>query len=109
MTYKACDLTTTPPTDARLLTNAEIPTELSRSGLGNISAIIVTIAVLDSQNATRVNDGDVAKLQQLSDTATSEFPKLPLDAWNATFVSSAASWRKPVTNGLRLYQRVIGL
>ncbi|NBV86726.1 MAG: prepilin-type N-terminal cleavage/methylation domain-containing protein, partial [Verrucomicrobia bacterium] len=39
------DLTTTPPTDARLLTNAEIPTELSRSGLGNISAIIVTIAV----------------------------------------------------------------
>ncbi len=103
------DLTTTPPTDARLLTNSEIPTELSRYGFNNIAAIVVTIAVLDSQNAMRVDEGDLSKLQQLSDTSATDFPKLPLDGWNATFLTNAASWRKPVTNGLRLYQRVIGL
>ncbi|MEI6872131.1 MAG: prepilin-type N-terminal cleavage/methylation domain-containing protein [Verrucomicrobiota bacterium] len=103
------DLTTTPPTDARLLKDAEIPTELSRYGFSNIAAIVVTIAVLDSQNATRVDDGDLAKLQQLSDASATDFPKLPLDVWNTTFLTNATSWRKPVTNGLRLYQRVIGL
>jgi len=84
--------------------------ELSRYGFANISAVVVTLAVLDSQNALRVTDDDITQLKsKLDDTAPNDFPKYPLDSWNSTFLINANSWKKPVTNGLRLYQRVIGL
>ena len=84
--------------------------ELSRYGFANISAVVVTLAVLDSQNAIKVTDDDITQLKsKLDDTAPNDFPKYPLDSWNSTFISNANSWKKPITNGLRLYQRVIGL
>ena len=84
--------------------------ELTRYGFANISAVVVTLAVLDSQNALKVTDNDITELKsKLDDTAPNDFPKYPLDSWNSTFLSNANSWKKPITNGLRLYQRVIGL
>ena len=84
--------------------------ELTRYGFANISAVVVTLAVLDSQNALKVSGDDITQLKsQLDDTTPNNFPKYPLDSWNSTFISNANSWKKPITNGLRLYQRVIGL
>lgn len=84
--------------------------ELSRNGFANISAVVVTLAVLDSQNALKVTEDDITQTKsKLDDTAPNDFPKYPLDSWNSTFLSNANSWKKPITNGLRFYQRVIGL
>jgi len=96
------------PLKARLLTDLETPTQLSRYGFNNVTAVVATLAVLDSQNAIKVSDADIANLT-LDDTIPTDFPKYPLEAWNAAFMSNAKTWSKPLTNGLRFYQRVIGL
>ena len=93
---------------ARLLTDLEIPPELSRYGFNNVSAVVATLAVLDSQNAIKVAEADLTNLT-FDDTIPNDFPKYPLEAWSATFMSNVKTWSKPMTNGLRFYQRVIGL
>jgi len=98
--------------DAKLTNAADSATpnenELSRYGFANIAAVVVTLAVLDSQNAQRVSEADITSLG-LGDTVANDFPKYPLDSWNSTFMSNVSTWKKPITNGLRFYQRVIGL
>jgi len=102
------------PVAAKLLDDSEFtstsakPSELARYGFTNISAVVVTLAILDSQNALNVTSSDISGLN-FDDTIANNFPKYPLDSWNTTFTTSAGSWSKPLRNGLRLYQRVIGL
>jgi prepilin-type N-terminal cleavage/methylation domain-containing protein len=94
------------PVAARLLSDTEIPTELSQYGLSNISALIVTIAVIDSQSISRISANAITALD-LGDTKPADFPKYPLDQWNQTFLSKINSLPKTLSGGVRFYQRVI--
>ncbi len=94
--------------EAKLLTDAEIPTELSKNGFSNITAIIITIAVLDSQNALKVTQADIDNLG-LENTDPASTTKYPLDKWNEKFKEKMTSLPKPLVNGIHFYQRVISL
>jgi prepilin-type N-terminal cleavage/methylation domain-containing protein len=94
------------PVAARLLSDAEIPVELSQFGFSNISAIVVTIAVVDSESKNRLSPSLIDSLA-FQDTTPADFPLYPLDRWNSSFTAKAATLPKAVTGGLRLYQRII--
>lgn len=94
------------PVPARVLADAEIPLELSKFGFSNVSAVIVTIAVVDPGASLRTTSSTVEGLA-LQDTNPTDFPLYPLDKWNKTFLSKAGSLPKPLANGVRFYQRII--
>jgi prepilin-type N-terminal cleavage/methylation domain-containing protein len=96
------------PVPAKILSAAEIPVELAKNGLSNIASIIVTIAVLDAQNAAKVTQADIDALN-LPSAESSDTSLYPLDRWNAKFKENVASLPKPLANGLHFYQRVISL
>jgi prepilin-type N-terminal cleavage/methylation domain-containing protein len=96
----------TRPVAARILSDAEIPAELSQFGFSNISAVVVTIAVADSDSKNQITPSLIDSLA-LQDTNPTDFPMYPLDRWNTSFVSKAASLPKTVAGGLRFYQRII--
>ncbi len=94
---------------ARVLTDAEIPLELSKYGFTNISSVVVTIAVIDSKNANRVGPDDLGRTLTLPDSKTTIECKYPLEEWNTVFSSAIPSLPKPMAAGVRFYQRVISL
>ena len=94
------------PVAARLLSDAETPTELAQYGLSNISALVVTIAVIDTQSSLRASQAVINGLE-LPDTTPSDFPLYPLDQWNKVFLGKINSLPKPISGGLRFYQRVV--
>lgn len=94
--------------EAKLLADAEIPIELSTNGFSNITAIIISIAVLDSRNALKVTQADIDKLV-LENTDPTSSTKYPLDKWNETLKEKINSLPKPLVNGIHFYQRVISL
>ena len=96
----------TRPVAARVLSDAEIPAELAQFGLSNISAMIVTIAVVDTESSQRVSDSIINGLE-LQDTVPTDFPLYPLDQWNRSFISKVNSLPKTLAGGIRFYQRVI--
>lgn len=101
------------PVPARLLKDAEIPSELARNGFTNIASVIVSLALLDSQNAVRVTPADATRALQLTDTpqtgTPTSFPKYPAEQWNAIFSTSIKTLPRPVATGVRFYERVISL
>jgi prepilin-type N-terminal cleavage/methylation domain-containing protein len=94
------------PVAARLLADAETATELAQYGFSNISALIITIAVLDTQSSARVPAAAINALE-LQDTKPGDFPLYPLDQWNKTFMEKINSLPKPIAGGLRFYQRAV--
>ena len=96
----------TRPVAARILSDAEIPAELAQFGFSNISALIVTIAVVDTESSQRVSESIINGLE-LQDTAPTDFPLYPLDQWNKSFLAKVNSLPKTLAGGLRFYQRVI--
>ena len=96
------------PVEARLLSDAEIPVELASNGFQNLSALVVTIAVMDSKAAARTNPSELANIG-FTDSAPSSPLKYPMEDWNNNLLSKLPSLSKPVANGLRVYQRVIRL
>ena len=96
------------PVAARLLNDTEIPAELSRFGFSNISSLIITIAVVDSDSKMRISPSMVDSLA-LQDTNPTDFPLYPLDQWNRSFLAKANSLPKTIAGGIRFYQRVIQL
>lgn len=96
------------PVAARLINDADIPGELSRFGFSNISALIITIAVVDSESKMRITPSLVDSLA-LQDTNPTDFPLYPLDQWNRSFLAKANSLPKTLTGGIRFYQRIVQL
>lgn len=94
------------PVAARLLADSEIPAELAQYGFSNISAIIVTIAVVDSDAGPRLSASAIKDLE-LKDTVPADFPLYPLDQWNKSFLGKINSIPKNLAGGLRFYQRLI--
>ncbi len=94
------------PVPARLLSDAEVPAELAQYGFSNISALIVTIGVVDAQSSLRVSASAINSLE-LSDTMPAGFPLYPLDQWNKVFLGKLNSLPKTLSGGLRFYQRAI--
>jgi prepilin-type N-terminal cleavage/methylation domain-containing protein len=94
------------PVASRILSDTEIPAELSQFGLSNISAMIITIAVIDSEARVRTSASTIESLA-LQDTNPSDFPLYPLDLWNKSFLSKVSSLPKPVASGVRFYQRIV--
>jgi prepilin-type N-terminal cleavage/methylation domain-containing protein len=94
------------PVSARLLSDTETPAELAQYGFSNISALIITIAVIDTQSSLRVSASAINNLD-LGDTTPADFPLYPLDQWNKTFLGKINSLPKPISGGLRFYQRAI--
>lgn len=94
------------PVAARILADAEIPAELSQFGLSNISALIITIGVVDSEARQRLSSSIVESLA-LQDTNPTDFPLYPLDQWNKSLMGNINSLPKPLAGGLRFYQRII--
>ena len=96
------------PIPARLLNNSEIPAELSKNGLSNISSIIFSLALLDAQSAAKTTQQDIDALG-LDDSSTSDFPLYPADKWNEKLKSNISSLPRHIAAGLHFYQRVISL
>jgi prepilin-type N-terminal cleavage/methylation domain-containing protein len=94
------------PKDARLLLDAETPNELAEFGFSNISALVITIAVVDMQAGLRATQATINGLE-LGDTIPTTFPLYPLDQWNQTFQTKASSLPKTLSSGIRFYQRAI--
>lgn len=94
------------PRPARLLTDAEIPAELAQYGFSNVSALIVSIAVLDSQASARISATAIDGLA-LQDSVPTDFPLYPVDQWNKAFLGKINSLPKNLAGGLRFYQRSI--
>jgi prepilin-type N-terminal cleavage/methylation domain-containing protein len=97
------------PIPARVLSDAEIAAEFSRNGFTNISAVVVTIALLDSQNMARTSSAVVSSLNLADTEAVQGAIRYPLDDWNRQFLSQIKALPKSMGNGVRLYQRVIAL
>lgn len=98
----------TAPKPARLLSDTEIPTELSKNGLSNIASIVVSLAILDAQSAAKTKQQDIDDLG-LDDSNPSDFPLYPADRWNEKFKSKVASMPRHLAAGIHFYQRVISL
>ena len=96
------------PVAARLLSDAETPAELAQYGFSNISALIITIAVIDTQSSLRVSAASINALD-LQDTKPADFPLFPLDQWNKSYLEKINSLPKTLSGGLRFYQRAIQL
>jgi len=96
------------PIAARLLSDTETPIELAQYGFSNISALIITIAVVDAQSSLRVSTASINALD-LPDTVPTDFPLYPLDQWNKTFSGKLNTLPKTLSGGLRFYQRAIQL
>lgn len=94
------------PVAARLLTDTETPAELAQYGFSNISAVVVTIAVIDTQSSMRASTSVINELE-LPDTTPADFPLYPLDQWNKAFLGKINSIPKSLSGGLRFYQRVV--
>lgn len=94
------------PVAARLLADTEIPQELAQYGFSNISSLIVTIAVIDTQSGLRTSTSAINGLE-LPDTTPADFPLYPLDQWNKAFLGKINSLPKPLSSGLRFYQRAV--
>lgn len=96
------------PVAARLLNDAEIPAELSQFGFSNISSLVITIAVVDSESKSKISPSTVDSLA-LHDTNPADFPLYPLDQWNRSFLAKANTLPKSIAGGIRFYQRIIQL
>lgn len=94
------------PIAARILSDTEIPAELSQFGLSNISAMVVTIAVLDPEARLRATPTIIESFG-LQDTNPADFPLYPLDQWNKSFLGKVSSLPKSLASGVRFYQRII--
>ena len=96
------------PKAARLLSDAEIPGELSKNGFSNISAIVVSLAILDTQSAAKTRPQDIDELD-LEDSNSNDFPEYPVDKWNTKFKEKISSLPRYLASGIHFYQRVIAL
>ena len=94
----------------------KIEEELPNYGLTRISAVVITLAIIDPQNMARLGPEPIKAFvsseifdTQPPDSGSGSGLKLPLEAWNHEFVSQMATLPKPLSLGLRFYQRVINL
>jgi len=99
----------TNPIPARVLNDTEIAAEISRNGLTNISAIVVTIALIDSQNMAKLPPDAISTLNLPDSAVSNAVIRYPLDDWNRQFMLQIATIPKAMANGVRFYQRVISL
>lgn len=88
---------------------ADIDKEITLNGLTNISALVVTLAVIDARNMAKLSPADIANLKLPDSPVSGSTIQYPLDDWNTQFMSQIATLPKALANGVRLYQRVISL
>ena len=96
------------PKQAFLLSDAKVVEEISRNGFSNISAIVVSLVILDAQSAVKTKQQDIDDLE-LEDSNPSDFPEYPADRWNAKFKEKLPKLPKHLASGIHFYQRVISL
>jgi hypothetical protein len=93
---------------ANLLSDDQVRTELSANGFTNISAIVVSLAIVDTQCATKLTPQDIDALN-LTNSSSRDWPMYPVEKWNAAFKQNITSLPKYMRSGVHYYQRVIGL
>jgi type II secretory pathway pseudopilin PulG len=95
---------------ARLLADGEINSEFARFGFTRISAVIVSLAIVDSRSALQSQLTDLKQASAaLVDAEPTVYPRLPLDYWNEAFQVQSAAWPKAVRTSIRFYQKTIQL
>jgi hypothetical protein len=89
-----------------------IQTELNCHGLSRLSAIVITLAILDPQNALRLSETQIKTFVSLDGFDAVHDEKsvsLPMEAWNRELLTQGPTLPKPLRSGIRFYQRVIAL
>jgi hypothetical protein len=89
--------------------NNETVMELASYGFTRLSAVVISLAIVDSQNMAKLSPQDLAPAGYFSDTVPDDYPKLPVDEWNRIFSQQSSGWARPLKSGIRFYQRTISL
>jgi prepilin-type N-terminal cleavage/methylation domain-containing protein len=92
-----------------VLRDNEIAQELASYGFTRLSAVVISLAVVDSQNMAKLSAGDLAPASYFNDTVPTDYPLLPMDQWNRIFSQQSSGWARPLKSGIRFYQRTISL
>ena len=89
--------------------NNEAVMELASYGFTRLSAVVISLAIVDSQNMAKLSPQDLAPAGYFSDTVPADYPILPVDQWNTIFSQQSSGWARPLKSGIRFYQRTISL
>ena len=92
-----------------VLADNEVTKELTYYGFTRLSAVVISLAIVDSQNMAKLSLQDLAPASSFRDTVQGDYPLLPMDQWNTTFSQMSSGWARPLKSGLRFYQRTIAL
>ena len=92
-----------------LIADDQVPRELASYGLTRISAVVISLVIVDSQNMAKLSSQDFSALENFGDTNPNVYPLLPMDQWMNTFSQMSSGWPRPLKAGLRFYQRTISL
>jgi prepilin-type N-terminal cleavage/methylation domain-containing protein len=92
-----------------VIPNNETVIELASYGFSRLSAVVISLAIVDSQNMAKLSAEDLAPMNSFGDTNPTEYPLLPVDLWNTTFSQQSSGWARPLKSGIRFYQRTISL
>ena len=112
---KKPNLDSTSLTPATLVDDSEIKKELNQFGFTRISAVVVTLAVMDPQNMARLSPKNFQTLRDFVSAPNFETTKdpsgisLPLQTWNAELLRQVTNLPKPISAGIHFYQRIISL
>lgn len=112
---KSPDLNAISVTPASLIDDSEIQQELESFGFTRISAVVVTLAVMDPQNMARLSPKNFETLRNFvsapnfNTTKAESGISLPLQTWNAELIRQVSNLPKPISAGIHFYQRVIAL
>ncbi len=92
-----------------LVPDDQVVRELASYGFTRVSAVVISMVIMDSQNMARTSPQDFSTLENFGDTNPSMYPLLPMDEWLKTFSQMSSGWPKPLRSGMRFYQRTISL
>ncbi|MEK0445635.1 MAG: hypothetical protein RLZZ399_956 [Verrucomicrobiota bacterium] len=105
-------------TTATLIDDSEIKKELNQFGFTRISAVVVTLAIMDPQNMARISPKNFEALRNFVSAPNFDTDKgdpgtsgitLPLQTWNEELLRQVKNLPKPVSAGIHFYQRIISL
>lgn len=92
-----------------VVSDNETVMELTSYGFSRLSAVVISLAIVDSQNIARLSAEDLVTSSSFNDTIPNAYPRLPMDEWNIIFSQQSSGWPRPLKSGIRFYQRTISL
>lgn len=92
-----------------VIPNNEAAMELAYHGFTRLSAVVISLAIVDSQNMIKLSAEDLSPASYLNDTMPADYPLLPMDQWSITYSQMSSGWARPLKSGIRFYQRTIAL